>query len=216
MPKSPVVRTELMQFLAERGDRIETPIGELSKEWQQWRARKRLPEATTTERAFRQALSRLDELGRIRIVHAQALEDGKPVQLRAIERIELLEPPPPGSAERIRQLVRERKALAGEFVEASGGAERQLDGLRTPHINAYIRQRREYEATRRRWLKRGLDPDLLPERSLLNPLGEEALALKERLLRVENELLGWRRVAARHGLSLDDEAIAEAAQASAA
>lgn len=189
MPKAPTIRTELLEFLEEHGPDISTPIGELFVQWLAWRGVHHLSAATETERSFRQALSRLEQLGRLRVDR----------QRRKITGLRLLEPPPPGAAERIRRLERERAAFYGRFVEASEGAEKDLFGQRTPHLNGYVKQRRSIERARRDFLANGLDPNTI--RAKVDPLGEEALALKERLLRVETELLAWRELGAKQHLS---------------
>lgn len=196
MPKAPTMRSELIAFLGEQPQPIRESITKLSQMWNTWRADHNLLNAGQTERSFRQAIARAEELGFVRL-----LRDGRP-----ITGIEMVADAPLLAVDNIRRLERERAMLAGRFVEASDEADRDLLGMRTPALNGYVRRRRTMEKARREYAAAGLNPKKVQVE--VEPLGEEALALKERLIRNELELLAWRDLGAQQGIA-PDLAVAE-------
>jgi len=183
MPKPPTVRLELREFLALLPQPIRTPIPELFESWMTWRRSRNLPGGSVHVRAFRGVLSRMEELGELTVVRTA---EGKIMEMA------IAAPPPPGELDRMRALERERAIIHGRFYEASVASGKDLFGMRTPALNAYVRQRRTVEEARRSFSASGMDPKQVtftPE-----PLAEEALALKERVLRLEVELLAWREL----------------------
>jgi hypothetical protein len=185
MPKTPTTRFEMRDYLATLPSPITTPVNELFAGWLEYRRTRGLPPASSQIRAFRGVLARMEELGELRVVRTP---EGR------FDGLELTDPPAPGLLDRIRSLERERAMLYGRFIEASGGAGTDLYGMRTPALNAYVRRRRAIEQARRTFRDSGMDPTLVAAE--LNPLGEEALALKERVLRLEVELLAYRELGA--------------------
>ena len=190
MPKTPTTRFEMRDYLATLPSPITIPVSALFEGWLDYRRTHNLPPASTKIRAFRGVLARMEEMGELRVVRTP---EGK------FEGLELTEPPPPGTLDRIRSLERERAMLYGRFIEASGGAGNDLYGMRTPALNEYVRRRRAIEQARRTFRDTGMDPTLVAAE--LDPLGEEALALKERVLRLEVELLAYRELGAAKGLT---------------
>jgi hypothetical protein len=189
MPKTPTTRFEMRDYLATLTSPIYLPVTELFEGWIAYRTERGLPPASSQIRAFRGVLARMEELGELRVVRtAEGKFDG----------LELTDPPAPGALDRIRSLERERAMLYGRFIEASGGAGNDLYQMRTPALNAYVRRRRAIEQARRTIRDSGMDPTMVAAE--LDPLGEEALALKERVLRLEVELLAYREVAAVRGI----------------
>lgn len=181
MPKTPTIRFEMREYLATLSSPINEPVNDLYTGWIAYRISRGLKPASSKVRAFRGVLARMEELGELRVVRTP---EGK------IEGLELTDPPAPGQLERIRSLERERAMLYGRFIEASGGAGNDLYGMRTPALNEYFRRRRAIETARRSFADSGMDPQLVA--ATLDPIGEEALALKERVLRLEVELIGYR------------------------
>lgn len=197
MAKAPTVRTEIIAFLGEwaaaldKDGLITTPIPELADAWDAWRIKHKLPAVSMGERNFRQALARMESLGLLEVARRG----------RDIVSLRLSEPPAPSAVERIRSLERERAMLSGRFVRGSKDLGKDLVAMRTPAINAYVRRRRDVEAAMAAYRKIGDAPAAL--RDQIDPLGEEALALKERVLRNEVELIAWRALGAEHGLSVE-------------
>jgi hypothetical protein len=118
----------------------------------------------------------------------------------------------------MRALERERAITHGRFYEASAASGKDLFGMRTPALNAYVRQRRTVEEARRSFSASGMDPAQITFTP--DPLAEEALALKERVLRLEVELLAWRELGRERDLApalpIEPVALAEASAGPAA
>lgn len=192
MARAPELAAEAVEFLSEvYGREIPTPIRAVYERWAAWRAERGLAPGANHERLFRQLLDRLEAMG---LLHVERTA-GSIIALR------LLEPPAPGYAERIRRLRRERTIARGGFASASPDAAEDLPDTRTPTLNAYVRRRRAAERAREELERAGLDASSIADQ--LDPLGEEALALKERSLRVEIELRAWRAAGARLGFAPD-------------
>lgn len=190
--RSPL-RADLRDFLADEPSPVMASVRALADRWDQYRAASGLPQAASGERAFRQLLHRAEQAGEIRLLRTA---DG------AIAGAELANPPA-GSAERMRRLRTERLHLARRYAPAEPGIERDLPQLPTPALNAYVRRRRVYEQARRDFERNGIDPDGIAD--IREPLGEEALALKERVVRLEGELLAWRRLGGSKGITPSPE-----------
>lgn len=187
MPKPPTMRSELLEFLSSQPQPITSSITELAEQWNTWRAERGLPPMASTERSFRQAISKSEELGFLRMKRRG----------RNVRSITIVSDAPLLAVDSMRRLERERAALSGRFTDSSTEMGRDLLGLRTPALNAYVRQRRAVEKVRREYAIVGLSAKQVPFTA--NPLGEEALALKERLVRVELELLAWRELGSEIG-----------------
>jgi hypothetical protein len=193
MPKPPTARAELLEYLAEHGQHIDIPIATLAKDWPEWRTAHDLPPVAEGDgdRNFRQAIARLEAQGRVALTRAG----------RQITAIKLREMPKPGEAARLRRFESERSALSGRMTRASNDVAFDLPDLRTPMLNAYVAHRRAIEDALEAYERRGLK--VVESRTRVDPLGEEAIALKERILRIEPELNAWRRLGAERGLALD-------------
>jgi hypothetical protein len=192
MARAPELAAEAVEFLSETyGREVEPPIRAVYERWTRWREERALPPGANHERLFRQLLDRLEAMGLLAIDRSGG----------SITRLRLVAPPPPGYAERIRRLRRERAIARGGFANASPDAGEDLPDTRTPTLNAYVRRRRAAERAREELERAGLDASSLADQ--LDPLGEEALALKERSLRVELELRAWRAAGARLGFGPD-------------
>jgi hypothetical protein len=183
MPKPPTIRLELREFLASMEQPIRTPIPDLFESWIAWRHAHDLSGGSVHVRAFRGILSRMEELGELTVSRTP---EGKIIEMAVAA------PPPPGELDRMRALERERAIIHGRFYEASAASGKDLFGMRTPALNAYVRQRRTVEEARRSFSASGMDPAQIAFTP--DPLAEEALALKERVLRLEVELLAWREL----------------------
>jgi hypothetical protein len=204
MARAPELAAEAVEFLSETyGKQIPMPIRGVYDRWTRWREERGLPPGANHERLFRQLLDRLEAMNLLRIERSGG----------SITGLVLLEPPPPGYAERMRRLRRERSIARGGFATASPEAGEDLPDTRTPALNAYVRRRRAAERAREELERAGLDGRPIADQ--LDPLGEEALALKERSLRVELELRGWRAAGARLGFGPDPLGEAPAAAAAA-
>jgi hypothetical protein len=209
MPKPPTIRLELREFLASMPQPVRTPIPELFGAWIAWRRSQDLPGGSVHVRAFRGILSRMEELGELTVARTP---EGKIVEMTVTT------PPPPGELDRMRALERERAIIHGRFYEASAASGKDLFGMRTPALNAYVRQRRTVEEARRSFSASGMDPAQITFTP--DPLAEEALALKERVLRLEVELLAWRELGRERDLApalpIEPVALAEASAGPAA
>lgn len=190
--RSPL-RAELRDFLADQPSPVMASVRALADRWDRHRATVGLPRAASGERAFRQLLTRAEEAGEIRMLRNS---EG------AIIGVELADPPE-GSAERMRRLRTERLHLTRRYAPAEPGIERDLPELPTPALNAYVRRRRVYEQARRDFERNGLDPAGIAD--IREPMGEEALALKERVVRLEGEVLAWRRLGAERQIAPSPE-----------
>ena len=180
MSRIPTIRAEGLEFLQEvlgEGEH-RLPITEIHVKWLAWREGAGLPPAATNQRTFRQMLDRLEDLGEIR-----QLREGS-----AIVGVEVIGGHGgAGLGERLRHLERERALLWGRAVEVSPDVGRDLWNMPTPALNAYVRKRAASMAARRALLSQGIDPATFPD--MVDPIGEEELALKERVLRLEKELI---------------------------
>lgn len=182
MPKAPTLRYEVRDFLGTLPQPITMPVTpDLHAAWLAYRAAQGLPPASVAVRSFRQVLNRMEEIGELRVARDEA---------GIMRSIELTSPPEPRLLERVRALERERAIVHGRFVEASPAAALDLPETRTPALNEYLRRRRAIEEARKLLARSGMDPATVTAE--LDPLGEEALALKERVLRLELELLDLR------------------------
>lgn len=191
MPRQATVLAEVLAFIADQGGRVERPVVTLARDWDGWRSQHHLERAASGTQTFRQALLRAEQAGYIRLLRA----DSKVTGVEVIGQVE------PDAAARLRLLERERASFAGKFRQASPDAARDLFDLRTPALSAYLRRRRVVEKARREFERNGLDPAAIGPQ--LDPLGEEALALKERAVRTDIELMGWRALGERMGLKPD-------------
>lgn len=180
MSRIPTVRAEGLEFLQEVYGEGEhrVPISEVHARWLAWREGAGLPPAATNQRTFRQMLDRLEDLGEIR-----QLREGA-----AITGIEVLAASDgAGLGERLRHLERERALLWGRAIAVSPDAGQDLWNMPTPALNAYVRKRAASMAARQALRAQGIDPSAVPD--MIEPLGEEGLAIKERVLRLEKELI---------------------------
>lgn len=184
-----VVRSEAREFLesiADRRGEIAGNPGALVERWNAWRSGQGLPPAADNVKGFRTLITQMERVGLLEQIRSEP-ERSLP-QGREVTGIRLgSERATPLLAERIRRLARERAIARGRVeTAASPGIEAPVLGIATPALAAYLRRRRDYGARRYRSIVAGGPP---PDPELIEPLGEEALALKERLARLELEFV---------------------------